>query len=218
MSSHKRPTACVAALIVAGLSTASAQAALPEFVPGAGVPYTATSGMSMLETASKAKVKCAADTATGVTTGPKTLTAEITFTGCVTGTAPCTSPGAAAGEIVTTTLSGLLGYTVNPEVKEVGIDLSSPTGAPIAEYVCGPALLGVVTGSVIGQLTPVNTLLVPPKHFTLKFKQKKGMQEITHLFGEPVDVLGTTFAGPTILTGLKSTEKIKFAAAGEVKA
>jgi hypothetical protein len=218
MRSHKCVAVCVAALIAAGLSTATAQAALPEFVPGAGVPFTATSGKSTLETASKLKVKCTADTATGTTTGSKTLSMAITFTGCVTGVAPCTSPGAAAGEIETTVLSGLLGYTVNPEVKEVGIDLSSPTGAPIAEYVCGPALHGVVSGSVIGQITPVNTLLAPPKHFTLKFKQKKGLQQITHLFAEPLDVLGTTFGGPTFLTGLTSKDTIKFAAAVEIKA
>jgi hypothetical protein len=75
-----------------------------------------------------------------------------------------------------------------------------PTGAPIAEYVCGPALHGVVDGSVIGKLTPVNVLLAPPKAFALKFVQKKGKQAITHLFGEPLDILATAFGGPSELT------------------
>ena len=79
-----------------------------------------------------------------------------------------------------------LGY-INRVTKEVGVDLSSPTGAPITTFICGN-ITGSVIGSVIGLITPTNKVLNPPKHFTLKFTQKKGKQTITNLAGEPIDV------------------------------
>ncbi len=220
----RRVAPCMAALgaialAVVGLAAAPALAALPEFSPAAPIPFTSSSGTSTLETVSKIKVKCKADTDKGEITGPNTVIMVVSFTGCETkGPIMCNSPNGVAGEIVTAVLSGTLGYIVNPEVKEVGLDLSSPTGAVIAEFTCGAALRAIVVGSVIGQITPVNKLLLPPKHFTLKFKQAKGKQSITHLSGGPIDVLMTSFGGPFEESGLSSSDKVSFAAPLEIKA
>jgi len=214
----KRVAPCLAVIGVFGLAATPALAGLPEFSPPGGIPFTSTSGKSTLETVSKIKVTCKADTNHGELTGPKSLIITVTFTGCESKLILCNSPNGLPGEIITPVLSGTIGYLVNPEVKEVGVDLFSPTGAPVAEFLCGAALRAVVSGSVIGKITPVNKLLVPPKHFTLTFKQKKGKQAITHLFAEPMDVLMASFGGPPEEAGLASTDQLSFVAPVEVKA
>ncbi len=215
----KRVAPCAAAVGAIALWATPALGALPAFNPAAPIPFTSSSGASTLETVSKVKVKCKADTNKGEITGPNSVSVVVSFTGCeAKGGIMCNSPNGVAGEIVTTTLSGTLGYLVNPEIKEVGLDLSSPAGAVLAEFTCGAALRAIVTGSVIGQITPVNKLLLPPKHFMLKFKQKKGKQAITHLFGGPIDVLMTSFGGPFEESGLNSSDNVSFAAPVEIKA
>src|SRR5271166_686420 len=119
---------CVAALAALGLAAGPAQAELPEFITPTPIPFTSTSGKSTLETVSKVKVACKSDSNAGEVTTPKSATMTITFKGCeAKGGVLCNSPKGAAGEIITAGLIGTLGYTVNPEVKEVGLDLSSPT-------------------------------------------------------------------------------------------
>jgi hypothetical protein len=161
-------------------------------------------------TVTKKRLTCLADTGSGEIVGPKTVTIVLVFTGCQDKKVPCNSPGKGAGEVVLNAI-GTLGYIVNPEIKEVGLDLSSPTGAPLIEFQCGPAIRGIVTGSVIGQITPVNKFVKPPMRFLVKFKQLGGKQTITHLFGEPIDVPFTSFGGPPEESGLASTESIGFA-------
>jgi hypothetical protein len=198
-----------AALAGCAVAAGSASAALPEFVPGAAVPFTTKSGKTVLMTVGKAKLTCLADTGNGEIVGPKTATVKLIFTGCETKTIPCNTPALGAGEVALTA-TGTLGYTVNPEVKEVGLDLSNPTGGPMMEFQCGAALRGIVVGSVIGRLTPVNKFVKPPGHFLLVFKQAGGKQAITHLFGEPIDVPMTSFGGPFEESGLASAESISF--------
>lgn len=79
------------------------------------------------------------------------------------------------------------------------------------EFVCGP-LKVVVDGSVIGKATPVNKLIKPPGHFTLKFAQSAGKQKPTHFESGPIDVLSTSFGGPFLESGLASTDTITFLA------
>jgi hypothetical protein len=199
---------------VAGCAVAagSASAALPEFVPGAGPSFSVKSGKMVLKTVGKQQINCLADTGSGTLVGPKTVTISIVFSSCEHLKVPCNTVGMAPGEIALAA-DGTLGYLVNPEVKEVGLDLATPTGAPLMEFQCGAALRGFVDGSVIGKITPVNKVVPAAMHFTLKFAQVAGKQTFNHLFGEPIDVPFTSFGGPAEESGLGSVDALKFTAA-----
>lgn len=201
----------MAALAASATLAASASAALPEFVGPLPAPFTSKSGVTTLETVKKAQITCATDSGTGEVSGPKTGSVKITLTGCelVTLGLTCNTVGAPPGEIVTTTLVMTLGYIKLAPKKEVGIDLSTATGGPLIEAVCGP-LRTLVDGSVIGKITPINKLVKPPSHFTLKFTQAAGKQKPTNFEGGPIDVLSTSFGGPFAESGLASTDTIAF--------
>jgi hypothetical protein len=172
----------------------------------------------VLETAvSKAKVKCTADTGFGEITGGQTGMMQMLFSGCSLKSISCHTPGVVPGDIATALLSMKVGY-INKANKEVGIDLATATGAPFMEFVCGTTLRGIVTGSVIGIVTPVNKAVSSPKTFKLTFAQKKGIQAIPNLEGGLPDVLETILTGPTELSGLKSTDQITIAGTVELKA
>lgn len=187
----------------------SASAALPEFSGPFNKTFTSTSKTSVLETVGGIAVKCTADTNFGEITGPQTGFVTIIFTGCKLGKVPCNTPGAAPGVIATATLSMKVNY-INKAKKEVGIDLVEAAGAPFLSYGCGPVLRGVVIGSVIGRITPINKLVTPSETFILKFAQAIGVQKPLKLEGAPIDVLETSFGGPFEQTGLSSTDLILF--------
>jgi hypothetical protein len=219
MTRIRRGAVClVAATAIGAAAATSASAALPGFTGPFPKAFTSTSKTSTLETIGKAKVTCKADTDAGQITGETTGTVTIKFTGCATKGFLCTSPGAAAaGEIVTHPLTSTLGY-INRETKEVGIDYSNPAGALLAEFTCGN-IVAAVKGSVIGKITPVNKFVIPPGHFTVRFAQKAGKQNITKLAGRPIDILETALnGGPFEPSGLSSTDLIKFAEPVEIKA
>jgi hypothetical protein len=202
---------CIAALALAAGVTASASAALPEFTGPFPTHFTSKSGKTLLETVKKAQITCAADTGSGEVTGPKTGAIKITFSGCefVTIGVACNTPGIPPGDIVTAPLMMTLGYINGPK-KEVGIDLSTATGGPLMEFSCA-GLQVIVSGSVIGKITPVNKPVVPPSHFVLRFTQAGGKQKPSKFEGEPTDVLSTSFGGPFAESGLSSPEEVLFA-------
>jgi len=201
---------CITMLALSATGAASASAALPEFTGPFPTPFTAKSGATTLETVKKATIRCTADKGAGEVTGPKTGNVTITFSGCelVTLGLPCNTVGVPPGEIVTATLLMTVGY-INEPKKEVGIDLSTATGGPLMEFVCGP-LRTLVDGSVIGKITPINKLVAPPGKFTLKFVQAAGKQKPTKFEAGPIDVLSTSFGGPFAESGLSSTDSIAF--------
>jgi hypothetical protein len=200
---------CLATMLTIGVMAASASAALPEFSSPFAKTFTSTSKASLLETTSKVKLVCTADTNAGEITGPQTGSVTIAFTGCSLKKAPCTTPGRPSGEIVTSLLSLTLGY-INKAKKEVGIDLASAAGSTFATFSCGSTLRGVVIGSVIGRITPVNKKVIPSAFFTLRFMQASGIQKITNLEGGPPDVLETSYGGPFLQSGLASIDRIFF--------
>jgi hypothetical protein len=207
--------ACSAvALATCAIATTAALATPPEFSPPFPNPFTSTSAATTLQTVGKVKVMCKADTNKGEVTGPGAALVRISFTGCTTTAVAgvlCQSPNGAPGEIVTELLLGTLGY-VSGVPLEVGLDLSNPTGGPLAVFFCG-ALKGEVFGSVIGRVTPLNKVVKPGAHVTLKFAQKAGHQAITMFLGGPVDVPLTKLSGgPLEESGLASTDKLTFAA------
>jgi hypothetical protein len=207
----------IATFAISAAVATSASAALPEFNAPFPKPFSSTSKTSILETVGKTKVKCTADTNTGEVTGPSGGILTIRLTGCESKKFSCASPGAAPGEIVTHPLIAMLGY-VSRVPKEVGLDLSNPAGALLAEFQCGN-LLATIKGSAIGLITPINKLLVPPKHFALKFVQKSGIQKILNFAGGSPDFLETSLnGGPFEQTGLASTDLISFGVPAEIKA
>jgi hypothetical protein len=207
----------LAILAIGASASAAASAALPEFTGPYPKAFTSSSKTSILETVGKTKVKCAADTNAGSITGPGTGNLTITLTGCESKGFLCNSPGGAAGEIVTHSLTSTLGY-INRELKEVGIDFANPAGALLMEFQCGN-LLGVVRGSVIGKVTPINKLVKPPGHFTAKFIEKKGIQAIGKFEAGPLDILEASInGGPFEPAGLKASDLIRFSEPVELKA
>jgi hypothetical protein len=214
----RRLSSCLVLVGVLGaIAVSQASAALPEFVGPAPVPFTSKLKASTLETVGGLKVTCTAGADTGEVTGPKTLTIAIVFTGCQLNGLPCSSLRS-AGVIETSTLSGTLGY-IKKAKKQVGVDLLSPAGGPFMTFTCGEDLQVAVFGSVIGKVTPVNKLVLPPKkHFTLKFAQKLGKQKPIQLEGGPVDVLETSvLGGPAEESGLAATDFLYFPVPLEVK-
>ena len=215
MQAHRRAALGLAAAgVVSAIAASSAAAALPAFSPPFPNPFHSTSKTTILETVSKKKVKCTADTNEGEVTSEQAGTIKIRFTGCESKTIPCQSPNALnPGEIETPVLGLMLGYIVHtPTVTEVGVDISSPTGAPIMQFFCGAALNGEGVGSVIGKITPINKLVNPGGHFVLKFAQTAGHQHVQHFEAGPVDILETSFGGgPFEPTGLASTDVVSFA-------
>jgi hypothetical protein len=199
----------LAVLAISACSSASALAALPEFVGPLPVPFAAKSGLTTLETISGAKIACTSDTGAGEVTGAKTGSVKLTFTGCelVTLALPCNTAGLPPGEVTTTSLLMTLGYIAIEPKKEVGIDLSTATGGPLMEFMCG-ALKVTVVGSVIGKVTPINKLIKPPAHFVLKFAQAAGKQKPMKFSGGPIDVLSTSFGGPFLESGLASSDTL----------
>lgn len=207
----RRLSCCLMAAAAFGALGASASsAALPEFVGALPLAFNSTLKASTLETVAGPKITCTGGVDAGQVTGVKSLTVRITFTGCILNGISCRS-GSAAGVIESPVLAGTLGY-IKAATKDVGLDLSQPAGAPILDFTCGEDLGLVVEGSVIGTIKPVNKNVAPPKHFTVKFSEKKGKQKPTKLEGGPVDVLGTSFmGGPLEESGLASTDELHFA-------
>jgi hypothetical protein len=203
----------IAALSAAALA-ASALAAPPEFSPPFPKPFNASSGVTVIESAAATKIQCVTDVAGGEVQTPQGGTMTIRLMGCelvlAVGKIPCMSPGAAPEEII---LKGVtqLGYIVHTPLKtQVGLDLSNPTGAPLAEFICGEKR-GLITGSVIGKITPINKLVKAGKPFTLKFAQAKGKQKPKKFEGAPEDAPSISFGGPFEPAGIGSTELITFA-------
>jgi hypothetical protein len=196
---------------------AASASALPEFSGPFSKTFTSKSKASLLETVAKVKLTCKTDTNVGEVTGPETGFMTITFSGCKVKKVPCNTPGTPPGKIVTSLLAFTVHY-INKANKEVGMDLVPAPGAAFAEFACGSAIRGIVIGSVIGRVTPINTPVKPTKFFTLSFTQASGKQGITNLEGGPIDTLETSFGGPFEESGLASTDRIKFGGVVELKA
>jgi hypothetical protein len=204
---------CLITTLAISAAVAASASALPEFTGPFPKPFTSTSKTTILETGGKTKVKCAADTNKGEITGPNAGFVIIKFTGCELKALRCTSQGAAPGEIVTFPLTTTLGY-IKKEPKEVGLDLSNPAGAVVAEFLCVNATVRIVVrGSVIGRITPVNKVVSPGGHFTVKFTQKAGTQQPISFEGMPPDFLETSVkGGPFEPSGLASVDLLSFGA------
>jgi len=221
-------TSVLAATMAAAASPALASQ--PKFEPEGGtfpISLAGTGGEGKLETVPEGTnvrvVQWSANTLAGEYNSATTLrNVQMRFTGS-TATGPfgvkisCSSPGAAAGEIVTKPLLGTLVYLVAGK-NEVGIDLKPQSGTVFAELTCGGVQKFVFTGSVVGRLTPVNTLT---SSFVLTFGQSAGKQapegylapsgcafvkDVLAVTGTAVGFGGESF-GP-IQTGFQTSESL----------
>jgi hypothetical protein len=179
--------------------------------PGPKPKFTGTGGSMTLQSTGGRQIRCTASTATGQYTGLKTATAAIRLTGCkdVASKVVCQSGGAAAGEIVTSTLEGQLGFIKNvfeagAIQDSVGLDLTHAPTLLTAE--CGGSALSV-TGSVIGAVTAINKMVTS---LSLTYSASGGKQIPEQFEEEPKDTLVSTYGGgPAEQTGL--TTKLKLA-------
>jgi hypothetical protein len=153
-----------------------------------------------LETVKKTLVTCKGESGKGEFTGPKTVGGVvITLTGCEYQASKCTTAGALAeGEVVTSTLEGVIGWESKP-LKHVATDLF-PVGhtGSFAEFTCGTTAVqvqgSVLVKNVAGKMATLETL---------KFTQKTGKQKPERFEGGPLEVLESKFGeGSFERTGL----------------
>ena len=180
----------VAAFVASVVAVASASAAgsplflfpaggtKPQFssVGGAGVLVQKASPTSE---ENGAEVKCTSAADTGEIAGDMTdraINVVVTFKGCTSKIALTTykcQSGAVAEEIKTNQLEGQLGY-ISEANKTVGLMLKPQAPATLfAEFECTKGIEKFkvkVRGEIIGEITPVNKLVDPQEHFTLKYK------------------------------------------------
>jgi hypothetical protein len=206
-----------AAFAACAIGATPSLAAPPEFSSPFPNAFHSTSRAMTLETVGKFRVTCTAGTNKGEVTGPATAALTITLTGCTSGEGPSggSCQNASGGEIVTERLFGTLGY-LNRRHTAVGLDLSNPTASPtggaLIRFSCGEDTSVEVVGSLIGRITPINEVVEPGGHITLKFAQKAGHQAIKKLLGGSRDVPMTrVLFGPLEESGLASTDLLSFA-------
>lgn len=224
-----------AATLVAALAlsaVASASAALPEFQQGGKalektVKLTGKGSGMTFGSKNHDAWSCAGSSLTGETSGSSDVAnVVVKLTGCKVGLTRqgyCTSPGAELDEMITTQLSGRLGYTYKKTTTQAGLLLEPPTGKLIAECADQEKTPTVeLRGSVIGGLTPINK---ETTKFTLEYFAggipAPYEQTLTHFEGEEViHTLETAvLASKTFYqTGIKSTIEITTAEALEIKA
>ena len=135
-----------------------------------------------IESVAGAKILCTGQTASGEYHGTVQVNnVTLKLTGCelVSSGAKCSSSGAASGEILSGTLQGTLGW-VEKETNKVGLELFPAGEGLIFAAECGSTAVAL-TGEVIGQITPLDTMR---STFTVKFKQKKGVQSFQHFWTE----------------------------------
>ena len=143
---------------------------------GKGKTFKAKGGGANLEAPGVGGIDCLKSSATGRFTSATTGDSTATFDDCEYSGHKCNSPGAATGTIVTNPLTAVVGYlsgkgTMTPKV---GAAFSPETGEYLAAFECGPYDFQV-TGSVIGEVTPVNRF---GKEAVFSFRQKAiGIQE-----------------------------------------
>jgi hypothetical protein len=173
-----------------------------EWTPGvATTGFTLSGEAATLETPAKSTIACKASTGTGSFTGVKTVGGVVLeLTGCERSGSKCQSPGAAEGELVTSPLTGALGWR-NFETGSVALVLSEGE-APVIEAACGATSFTVI-GSVITATVPKNNMSLTA---ALKYTATKGKQTPEHLDGGPTEVLEASFGGvPFEKTGLTTT-------------
>jgi hypothetical protein len=153
------------------------------------------SGSIALQTAKGSKLTCTGETSGGGYTGDKTVgDMVLALTGCALSGEGCASAGAAAGEIVSRPLDGVLGVEklgASESKNKLGLELFPAGGAgSFMEFSCGATSV-VLRGSVIAAVRANKMSLSS----TLGFKASKGRQKPESFVEGATDVLEASFAG-----------------------
>ena len=137
------------------------------------VAFASSGGKTTFYTPS-GKVECQHETGTGKFTSAQEAGVTIKFTGCVLGSVACGKVGESKyGEIETTALKGVLAYAFDAksEEREAGLVLSPASGETFTTFACGALVTLTVKGSVIGVVSPLNSLT---NVFGVMFKESSG--------------------------------------------
>lgn len=182
--------AVMAAFALSVVAASAAQAA-PEFVAEsggsvAGTKFIATGGEGKL--AGTENITCKTSKTEGeIKNSTEVYKTVVTYTGCKNGTKECKSSSkAAAGEIKTNALSGKLGEVETSEAATgVGEDLRAESGKTFVTIEKCTLLSVSVTGSIIGEVTPIETfgttgdLVYKASGTTQKIQKFKGGEKDT---------------------------------------
>lgn len=189
-----------------------------EWFPGVVKAKQTSSGLKgALEQTNGNGVGCATEHSVGEYSGTKEVkNLVVTFNKCESVGIVCTSPGRAAGELVTVPLEGIVRWE-NKSLNKTSLDLFPGGGAEkFIEFTCGATLTVAVRGSI---LVPVKSNTMSST-VLLKYLQKRGVQKPTEYEtpgGTKVkDVLEANFseqgwlqAGQSITTTVTSEEKLE---------
>jgi hypothetical protein len=165
---------------------------------GKAVKWKGTTFSPFIPAVSGGKLECKKVTVTGSLANATTFKGiRVVETECFGGTSRfCTTAGQKPHTVVSNPLEGTLGYISGPEHK-VGLDLKGEGGADLFDYNC-EGLEEDVGGSVIGEITPVNTLT--NKYAVVFVRDGEGFQSIKNFEGQPedvpvIDLNGSAFKG-----------------------
>ncbi len=157
------------------------------------------SGSATIETALPgSSVTCAHESSEGQYTGTRTVGAlTVTLTGCERASQECNSSGAAAGEIVSQTLAGVLGVEklgATAAASKIGLELYPAGGtAAVMGFNCGAANI-LVQGSLIIRIG------ADKMSSTIAFKAKasKGRQSPERFVSGPTEILEESLDGGAV--------------------
>jgi hypothetical protein len=203
--------ALVAVFAISAVASASALAA-PEFKGSgsvAGTTFTSTGGAGKME--GTETIKCTGSTSSGEITSATTVgKVVVIFTGCENKSKKCkSSSGAAAGEIKTVSLKGELGEVASTEAaSEVGELLTPESGSKYVSIESCTLIPIEVTGSVIGEVTPIHSLSTKGK---LVYTEASKKQTIKKFVGGSTHEL-TAFGS----SGLETSNEVTFSKEIEV--
>jgi hypothetical protein len=151
-------------------------------------------------------IKCITANITGEYTGPKTVTAQLEFEGCINANKQeCHTKPTDAALITSLPLEGELGFVKNQVIEgkilvSVGLDLKPQAPLPdLIVYDCGGVTESDhVRGSVIVRVKPIDIMTTTSN---LLITAKKTVEQVPESFeGLPKDTLSTTF-----MSGLEET-------------
>jgi hypothetical protein len=156
--------ALVAAFAISVVAVASASADPEWRKGGAGlgttkVPLTTAlnAGTPTLESVGKKVVTCTSVASNAELEKPnKVVNAVVTYKGCKSSGASCTTGTHTAGEVVTNTLSGEAKY-LNTVHTKAGVLYKPPTSGEFAKFVCGLFVTVTVKGELLSEVEPLDT-------------------------------------------------------------
>jgi alpha-tubulin suppressor-like RCC1 family protein len=161
-----------------------------EWYPGvAKASFTTEGGTPKLESVSGVKITCKSESGTGEYSGPKTVAdVVIRFRGCAASEVPCTTVGAAQGEVLTNRLDGVLGIekrSTEGAIKNKIASALSPAepGESFAEFSC--VFPYTIRGAVLAPVA-ANAMQLTAQR---KYKATIGKQKPEKFEGEPREVL-----------------------------